>query len=103
MAGKEGLSPTGGSVGPYIYDKYYTFGISNVIPSSSQTGCVESWSESYSVTASVSKDGPSITASYSQSTTWRSNGVTWSLTDVYPKSHWEFWHCNEPPPTSVEL
>ncbi|MEM1865953.1 MAG: hypothetical protein QXD57_06970, partial [Ignisphaera sp.] len=22
---------------------------------------------------------------------------------VYPKSHWEFWHCNEPPPSSAEL
>ncbi len=103
VAGKAGQSASGGGVGPYIYDKYGVFGISNVIPSSSQTSCVQSWQETYSFTASLSKNGPTISASYTQSTTWRANGVSWSLTDVYPKTHWEFWHCNEPPPSSAEL
>lgn len=102
VAGKAGESSTGGGVGPYIYDKYYNFdyGVVNEIPSSSQTSCAGSHSESFGVSASVSKDGPSVTASYSQSTTWNANGVAWSLTDVYPKTHWEFWECNEPPSSS---
>jgi len=103
VAGKAGQSATGGGVGPYIYDKYGVFGIYNLIPQSSQTSCAQSWSETFSVSASISKNGPAITASYTQSTSWRANGVSWSLTDVYPKSHWEFWHCNEPPPSSAEL
>lgn len=103
VAGKAGQSASGGGVGPYINDVNGVFGISNVIPSSSQTSCVTTWSESFSVSASVSKSGPSVSASYTLSTTWRANGVSWALTSIYPKSHWEFWHCNEPPPSSAEL
>jgi len=103
VAGKAGQSPSSGGVGPYVYDKFNVFGIANLSPSQSSTSCATSWSDTFSFSASVSKGGPSVSATYSQSTTWKANGVAWSLTDVYPKSHWEFWQCNEPPPNSAEL
>ena len=103
VAGKAGQSATGGGVGPYIYDVNGVFSYDKVVPSSSQTSCVTQYTESFSVSASLSKDGPMITASFGIETTWRVNGVSWALTDVYPKTHWEFWHCNEPPPSSAEL
>ncbi|MDK6027870.1 hypothetical protein QPL79_00625 [Ignisphaera sp. 4213-co] len=55
------------------------------------------------MSVSVSKDGPAISATYGIAISWQPNGVSWSLTDVYPKTHWEFWHCNEPPSNSAEL
>lgn len=103
VAGKAGESPTGGGVGIYIYDNYGQFNYDYVMPSSSQASCATEFTDSYSVSASLSEDGPSIKASYGVSTSWQANGVSWSLRDVYPKAYWEFWHCNEPPPTSAEL
>jgi len=100
VAGKAGQSASGGGVGPYIKDVNGVFGVSNVIPSSSQLSCVTQYSESISVLASVSKNRPSVSAGYTLSTTWRANGVSWALTSIYPVSHWEFWQCNEPPSSS---
>jgi len=102
VAGKAGQSATGGGVGPYINDVNNVFGIANVQPSQSQTSCVTTWSGSFSVSASVSPNGPSVSAGFTLSTTWRANGVSWALRSIYPKSHWEFWQCNEPP-SSAEL